>query len=37
MPASGEHKTVQGRMLANAQKIGWTYVSRSEAVMQEAV
>jgi type I restriction enzyme, R subunit len=27
----GEHKTVQGRILAYAQEIGWRYVPRSEA------
>src|SRR6267378_355365 len=27
----GEHKTVQTRILAYAQKIGWTYVPRGEA------
>jgi hypothetical protein len=27
----GEHKTVQARILAYAQEIGWTYVSRAEA------
>src|SRR6266542_3350671 len=27
----GEHKTVQGRILAYAQEIGWTYVPRGEA------
>jgi type I restriction enzyme R subunit len=37
MPASGEHKTVQARILHYAQEIGWTYVARPEAVMQEAV
>jgi type I restriction enzyme R subunit len=26
-----EHKTVQARILAYAQEIGWTYVPRSEA------
>jgi type I restriction enzyme, R subunit len=32
MPATpGEHKTVQGRILAYAQEIGWTYVPRAEA------
>jgi len=31
MPAPGEHKTVQARILAYAQEIGWCYVSRSEA------
>ena len=27
----GEHKTVQARILAYAQEIGWTYVPRGEA------
>src|SRR5436190_23647888 len=27
----GEYKTVQARILAYAQEIGWTYVPRSEA------
>ena len=31
MPTPGEHKTVQARILAYAQEIGWTYVSRAEA------
>lgn len=31
MPSPGEHKTVQARILAYAQEIGWTYVSREEA------
>jgi hypothetical protein len=31
MPAPAEHKTVQARILAYAQEIGWTYVSREEA------
>lgn len=30
-PKPGEHKTVQARILAYAQEIGWTYVARSEA------
>jgi len=29
--APSEHKTVQGRILAYAQEIGWRYVSRAEA------
>ncbi len=37
MSVPREHKTVQARILAYAQKIGWTCVSRAEAVMQEAV
>jgi len=31
MPAPSEHKTVQARILAYAQEIGWRYVSRAEA------
>jgi hypothetical protein len=31
MPAPGEHKTVQGGILAYAQEIGWTFVPRAEA------
>ncbi|KAF0192312.1 MAG: type I restriction enzyme R subunit [Gammaproteobacteria bacterium] len=31
MPTPGEHKTVQARILAYAQEIGWCYVSRAEA------
>ncbi|MDA8238739.1 MAG: HsdR family type I site-specific deoxyribonuclease [Nitrospiraceae bacterium] len=31
MLAPGEHKTVQARVLAYAQEIGWTYVPRAEA------
>ncbi len=31
MPAPGEHKTVQARILKYAQEIGWTYVPRDEA------
>jgi len=31
MPGPGEHKTVQARILAYAQDIGWTYVPREEA------
>ena len=31
MPTPTEHKTVQSRILAYAQEIGWAYVSRSEA------
>ncbi|MCX7048194.1 MAG: HsdR family type I site-specific deoxyribonuclease [Candidatus Sumerlaeota bacterium] len=31
MPVPGEHKTVQSRILAYAQEIGWRYVSRAEA------
>lgn len=31
MPAPSEHKTVQARTLADAEEIGWTYLSRDEA------
>jgi hypothetical protein len=31
MSKPGEHKTVQSRILAYAQEIGWCYVSRAEA------
>jgi hypothetical protein len=31
MPSPGEHKTVQARILAYAQEIGWTFVPREEA------
>jgi hypothetical protein len=31
MPIPGEHKTVQARILAYAQEIGWIYVPRGEA------
>jgi type I restriction enzyme R subunit len=31
MPIPGEHKTVQARILAYVQEIGWTYVPRAEA------
>lgn len=31
MPTPGEHKTVQARILAYAEAIGWTIVSREEA------
>ena len=31
MPGPSEHKTVQSRILAYAQEIGWTYVPREEA------
>jgi type I restriction enzyme R subunit len=30
MPAPGEHKTVQARILKYAQEIGWPYVPRDE-------
>lgn len=31
MPTPSQHKTVQARILAYAQEIGWTVVSREEA------
>ena len=31
MPTPGEHKTVQSQILAYAEAIGWTVVSREEA------
>ena len=31
MPTPGEQKTVQARILAYAEAIGWTFVSREEA------
>ena len=31
MPAPGEHKTVQARILAYAQEVGWRFVPRAEA------
>ncbi|GAA5484095.1 hypothetical protein Hsar01_03334 [Haloferula sargassicola] len=31
MPSPGEHKTVQARILAYAQEVGWTLVSREDA------
>jgi hypothetical protein len=31
MPAPSEYKTVQARILAYVQEIGWTYVPREEA------
>jgi type I restriction enzyme, R subunit len=31
MPAPGEYKTVQSRILAYAQEVGWIYVPRDEA------
>ena len=34
MPTPGEHKTVQARILAYAQEIGWRFVSREEAELR---
>src|SRR5574337_1891398 len=36
MPTPGEHKTVQARILAYAEAIGWTLVSREEAEQRRA-
>jgi type I restriction enzyme R subunit len=36
MPTPSEHKTVQARILAYAQEIGWTFVSREEAEQRRA-
>ncbi len=36
MPTPAEHKTVQSRILAYAQEIGWTVVSREEAEKRRA-
>ena len=33
----GEHKTVQARILAYAEAIGWTMVSREEAEQRRGV
>ncbi len=37
MPAPSEHKTVQARILAYAQEIGSSFVSRDEAERQRGV
>jgi len=37
MSKPGEHKTVQARILAYAQEIGWTFVSREEAERRRGV
>jgi type I restriction enzyme, R subunit len=37
MPAPGEHKTVQARILAYAEEIGWCYVPCADVESQEAV
>jgi type I restriction enzyme R subunit len=34
MPAPSKHKTVQARILAYAEAIGWTFVSREEAELR---
>jgi type I restriction enzyme R subunit len=36
MPTPSEHKTVQARILAYAQEIGWTFVPREEAEERRA-
>lgn len=37
MPKSGEHKTVQARILEYTEAIGWTIVSREEAEQRRLV
>ena len=37
MSKPGEHKTVQARILAYAEAIGWTIVSREEAERRRGV
>ncbi len=37
MPTPGEHKTVQARILAYAEAIGWTIVSREEAERRRGI
>ena len=37
MPTPGEHKTVQARILAYAEAIGWTLVSHEEAEARWAI
>ncbi len=37
MSSPGEHKTVQARILAYAQEIGWNYIPHAEAKAKEAV
>ena len=34
MATTGEHKTVQARILKCAQEIGWTFVPRAQAEWQ---
>jgi type I restriction enzyme R subunit len=36
MPTLGEHKTVQARILAYAQEIGWSLVAREQAEHRRA-
>lgn len=36
MATSGEHKTVQARILAYAEEIGWRYILRAEAEARRA-
>ena len=36
-PTPGEHKTVQARILAYAEAIGWTMVSREEAERRRGI
>jgi type I restriction enzyme R subunit len=37
MPTRGEHKTVQARILAYAEAIGWTIVFREEAERRRGI
>jgi hypothetical protein len=37
MPAPGEQKALQARILAYAQETGWCYVPRADTVAEEAV
>ena len=37
MSSPGEHKTVQARILAYAQEIGWSFVSREEAERRRGI
>lgn len=37
MPSPAEHKTVQARILAYAQEIGWTFVPRTEAEKRRGI
>jgi hypothetical protein len=35
MPAPGEHKTIQARILAYAQEIGWRFGNRSGTLFKD--
>jgi len=37
MPKPGEHKTVQSRILAYAEAIGWSILSREEAEQRRGI